>query len=135
VAQGRLKRVAALRDRLERAIAELWPQARTNGDPRGRLPNTLNMTLPGMRGESLVLMAGRHGVCFSSGSACKSGNPGNPTPSHVLTAMGLSDETAHCAVRFSLGVDTDEADIDHTVDVLRHIIEDSRTTVRFVTCR
>ncbi|NIT90317.1 MAG: cysteine desulfurase NifS, partial [Gemmatimonadetes bacterium] len=47
-----------------------------------------------------MLFLDRHGVYFSSGSACKSGNP---DPSHVLRAMGLSDEDAHCAVRMSLG--------------------------------
>ncbi|HUU46151.1 MAG TPA: aminotransferase class V-fold PLP-dependent enzyme [Acidobacteriota bacterium] len=95
-------------------------------------PNALNMTLPGMRGESLVLFPDRHGVYFSSGSACKSGNP---APSHVLTAIGLTDEDAHCAIRLSLGVDTTEEDIDYVADALREVIETSRSSIRFATCR
>ena len=58
------------------------------------------MTLPGFRGESMVMAMDQYGVCFSSGSACRSGSP---DPSHALLAMGLSEAEAHCAVRFSLG--------------------------------
>ena len=58
------------------------------------------MTLPEIRGESLVLFLDRKGIAFSSGSACKSGNP---DPSHALLAMGLTPQEAHCSVRFSLG--------------------------------
>jgi cysteine sulfinate desulfinase/cysteine desulfurase-like protein len=90
------------------------------------------MTLPGMRGESLVFMLDRHGVYFSSGSACKSGNP---EPSHVLRAIGLNDEDAHCAVRLSLGVDNDEDDIDYALDAFTKVIRDSQSSVRFVACR
>ncbi len=127
-----MERVAALRDRLERGVRGLVPDARLNGHPTERLPNTLNMTLPGMRGESLVLFLDRLGVYFSSGSACKSGNP---DPSHVLKAIGLDDEAAHCAVRFSLGVGNGEADIDYTLEALGEVIRDSQSAVRFVACR
>ena len=129
---GEMDRVGALRDRLERGVAELVPGARLNGHREHRLPNTLNMTLPGMRGESLVLFLDRLGVYFSSGSACKSGNP---EPSHVLKAIGLDDEAAHCAVRFSLGVGNTDAEIDYTLDALGEVIRDSQSAVRFVACR
>jgi cysteine desulfurase NifS len=130
--QKQLDRVAALRDRLEAGIRKLVPEATLNGHPIKRLPNTLNMTLPGMRGESLVLFLDRHGVYFSSGSACKSGNP---EPSHVLRAIGMTDEDAHCAVRLSLGVGNDEADIDYTLSALAQVIQESQSSVRFVGCR
>jgi cysteine desulfurase NifS len=126
------KRIAALRDRLEKGIEKLVPDAKRNGDAVLCLPNTLNMTLPGMRGESLVLYLDRLGIRFSSGSACKSGNP---APSHVLLAIGLSEEDAHCAVRFSLGVETDDEDIDYVLDALARVIRESQNSVRFATCR
>ncbi len=129
---GEMERVQGLRDRLEAGIREIVPEARLNGHTDERLPNTLNLTLPGMRGESLVLFLDRYGVYFSSGSACKSGNP---DPSHVLKAMGLSDEDAHCAVRMSLGVGNEEADIDYVLESLREIIGDRQSSVRFVGCR
>ncbi len=108
------------------------PEARLNGHATERLPNTVNMTLPGMRGESLVLFMDRRGVYFSSGSACKSGNP---DPSHVLKAMGLSDEDAHCAIRMSLGVGNSEEDIDYVLESLAEIVGDRQSSVRFVGCR
>lgn len=132
LSQREPERIAALRDRLEAGIRELVPDAKLNGDARERLPNTLNLSLPAMRGESLVLFLDRHGVYFSSGSACKSGNP---APSHVLKSIGLTEDEAHCAVRFSLGVDTDEADIDYVLAALGEVIRESQSSVRFVSCR
>ncbi len=61
--------VALLRDRLESSICELISGARRNGPERERLPNTLNTTIPEIRGESLVLFLDRKGIAFSSGSA------------------------------------------------------------------
>ena len=127
-----MERVRGLRDRLEEGIRELIPNAKLNGHPTRRLPNTLNMTLPGMRGESLVLFLDRAGVYLSSGSACKSGHP---DPSHVLLAMGLSDEEAHCAVRMTLGIANGDEDIRYALDALGGIVRDSQSGVRFVACR
>jgi cysteine desulfurase NifS len=127
-----MQRVAALRDHLEERLGALVPESRLNGHRTARLPNTLNMTLPGMRGESLVLFLDRHGISFSSGSACQSGNP---APSHVLTAIGLTDEQAHCAVRLSLGIDNDSEEIDYVVSALEDVISSSRNSIRFATCR
>jgi cysteine desulfurase NifS len=129
---GEMERLRGLRDRLETGIRKIVPNARLNGHRTERLPNTLNMTLPGMRGESLVLFLDRRGVFFSSGSACKSGNP---EPSHVLKAMGLSDEDAHCAVRMTLGVGNGEQDIDYVLESLSEIVADRQGSVRFVACR
>jgi cysteine sulfinate desulfinase/cysteine desulfurase-like protein len=90
------------------------------------------MTLPGIRGESLVLHLDPLGIYFSSGSACKSGNP---DPSHVLLAIGLSEEDAHCAIRMSLGVGNSEDDIDYVLDALSRVIRESQHIVQFATCR
>ncbi|MAE71540.1 MAG: aminotransferase V [Gemmatimonadetes bacterium] len=129
---GEMGRVGKLRDHLEAGIAELATKAIRNGSRCHCLPNTLNTTLPGVRGESLVLHLDRCGVAFSSGSACKSGNP---DPSHALLAMGLSEEDAHCALRFSLGVGTSREDVDYTLESLGRVLRDTFAAVRFVGCR
>ncbi len=130
--QGEMGRLAQLRDRLEEGILRLIPDARRNGPAERRLPNTLNMTLPGIRGESLVLFLDRRGISFSSGSACKSGNP---EPSHALLAMGLSVDQAHCAVRLSLGRGNTEEDAAYFLDCLGEILRETSEMVRFVPCR
>ncbi|MFW6123418.1 MAG: cysteine desulfurase family protein, partial [Thermodesulfobacteriota bacterium] len=127
-----MDRVQTLRDELWEGIVKVFPGARLNGHPTERLPNTLNLSLPGIRGESLVLALDQQGISFSSGSACRSGSP---QPSHALLAMGLSEEQAHCAIRLSLGVDTTSAHIDRTLAALEKMVDDSLSSVRFVPCR
>jgi len=129
---GIAQRLSLLRDRLEAGIRAALPEARRNGHPTARLPNTLNITLPAIRGESLVLFLSRRNIHFSSGSACKSGNP---NPSHALLAMGLSAEDAHCAVRFSLGKEITPEEIDYAVSCLAELMQESSRAVRFVPCR
>jgi cysteine desulfurase NifS len=124
--------VRALRDRLEAGIRRLLPDARLNGHPEERLPNTLNMTLRGLRGESLAVALDQHGVSLSSGSACKSGSP---DPTHVLMAMGRTEEEAHCAVRFSLSQSTTEEEVDSALVALEHVLKEMETTVRFLPCK
>ncbi|MEE8193234.1 MAG: aminotransferase class V-fold PLP-dependent enzyme [Gemmatimonadales bacterium] len=121
-----------LRDRLESGIRGLIPGATLNGEPERRLPNTLNLTLPGLRGESVVVALDQHGISLSSGSACKSGSP---EPTHVLLAMGRGAEDVHCSVRFSLSAETTERDVDDTVSALEQVLEEMETTVRFLPCK
>jgi cysteine desulfurase NifS len=125
-------RVRRMANNLYEGILRIVPGARLNGHPERRLPNTLNVALPGIRGESLLFALDSHGIFFSSGSACKSGSP---EPSHVLLAMGLTEEDAHCALRFSLGTDNSDEDIERTLEVLKEVIDTSIRTVRFVSCR
>ncbi len=106
--------------------------AKLNGNPEALLPNTLNMTLPGIRGESVVLALDQKGISLSSGSACRAGSP---KPSHALLAMGLTEEEAHCTLRFSLGLGNTMDEIDRTIDLLGEVIRDKKTMVRFVPCR
>ena len=129
--RGEGARLAEACDRLEAGIKKIVP-ARLNGPQRGRLPNTLNMVLPGIRGESLVLMLDRQGIALSSGSACKSGNP---EPSHALLAMGLTSEEAHCSIRLSLGAGTVEEDVAYFLESLERLLTETRNTVRFMPCR
>jgi cysteine sulfinate desulfinase/cysteine desulfurase-like protein len=121
-----------LTDALEKGIKSVVTEARLNGHPEKRLPNTLNMTLPGFRGESMVMAMSRQGIYFSSGSACSSGSP---DPSHALLAMGLSQADAHCALRFSLGYGNTEEEITRTLNLLKRTIEDSKNVIHFVPCR
>jgi len=129
---GLMQRVRELRDMLEDGLGAFCPDYSLNGHRENRLPNTLNVTIPGFRGESLVLALDHRGIYISSGSACKSGHSG---PSHTLTAMGLSDESAHCSLRFSLGVTTTKEGISLTLESLEDIIKNSKTMVHFVPCR
>ena len=124
-------RIKVLRDKLEQGIRKLVPEARLNGHRENRLPNTLNLTLPGLRGESLVVALDQHGISLSSGSACKSGSP---EPTYVLIAMGRTEEEAHCAVRFSLSDDTTEEDIEETVSALAQVLEE-KSMVRLIPCK
>ncbi|NIX02585.1 MAG: aminotransferase class V-fold PLP-dependent enzyme, partial [Phycisphaerae bacterium] len=124
--------MAALRDKLEKGIRDLVPGAQLNGHPEMRLPNTLNLTLPELRGESVVVALDQHGISLSSGSACKSGSP---KPTHVLMAMGKTEEEAHCAMRFSLSHQTIETHINETIEALSKVLEELETTVRFLSCK
>jgi len=124
-------RIRALRDKLEDGIRKLLPEVMLNGHREKRLPNTLNLTLPGLRGESIVIAMDQHGIYISSGSACKSGSP---EPTHVLIAMGKTEEEAHCAVRFSLSVNTTEEDINETLTALERILEE-KSRVRLIPCK
>jgi cysteine sulfinate desulfinase/cysteine desulfurase-like protein len=126
------KKIEKLRDKLEDGIRKLVPGTRLNGHRQHRLPNTLNMTLPGLRGESIVLALDRYGIQFSSGSACKAGSP---EPTHVLLAMGRTDEEAHCAVRFSLSPKTTAKDIDETLKTLSQVLKEMETVVRLIPCK
>jgi cysteine desulfurase NifS len=121
-----------LRDMLEAGIKEMVPDYIFSGSRKSRLPNTLNVILPGIRGESIVLEAARRGLYFSSGSACHSGSS---EPSHVLLAMGYSREEAHCSLRFSLSHRTIEEEISAALDIIKDIITDSRNIIRFIPCK
>jgi cysteine desulfurase NifS len=125
-------RIRGLRDDLWLGIKRIFPGATMNGHPEELLPNTLNVSLPGIRGESLVLALDQQGIAFSSGSACRSGSP---KPSHALLAMGLSEEQAHCTIRLSLGIDNTGEQINRTLEALEEVKIASMTTVRFVPCR
>ena len=85
------------------AHVQKMPQVKINGTLDGdkRLPNNVNASFTAAEGESLLLMLDMRGICASSGSACASGSL---DPSHVLLAIGLPHEIAHCSLRFSFGV-------------------------------
>lgn len=103
-------RIAALRDRLIDGVRERVPEAILRGAPGdGRLPGNAHFTFPGCEGDSLLFLLDLAGVESSTGSACTAGVP---RPSHVLLAMGLDEETARGAQRFTLGHASTEADVE-----------------------
>jgi cysteine desulfurase len=113
-------RLRALRDRLiDGALARI-PQSWLNGDRERRLPGNANLGFACVEGESLLLLLDQAGICASSGSACTSGSL---EPSHVLVALGLDADAANGSVRFSLGRDVAEQDVDYVLDVLPGMIE------------
>jgi len=127
-----MKKVQKLGDKLLAGIKEIYPQAELNGPAEQRIPGTMNIHLPGMRGESVVLAMDQKGVSLSSGSACRAGSP---QPSYALLAMGLSEEEAHCSIRLSLGLHNTEKEVDRALKLFKEVFEDARNTVRFVPCR
>ena len=112
-------RLAALRDRLESGIRDRIQDVRMNGHPELRLPNILNMSFARAEGESLLLALDTRGIAVSTGSACAAGSA---EPSHVLQAMGVDSLLAQGSLRFSLGRDNDEDDIDYVLDALAEIV-------------
>ena len=112
-------RQSSLRDRLWQGIAALDPTALWNAREAPLIANTLNVSFPGCDGETLLMALDLEGVAASSGSACM---VGSIQPSHVLLAMGVEEETALATVRFSLGHQTDEEEIDATVMALTRVL-------------
>ena len=92
--------VRQMRDLLERKISELVPECVIFGHDVDRLPNTTCVSMPGVSKELQVMGFDSHKVAIGVGSACSSGKPG---ASHVLSALGASDECAQSAIRISLG--------------------------------
>ena len=108
-----------LRNRLCSGISEKIDCVYLNGHSGKRLPNTLNMSFEFVEGESIILNLDMKGVAVASGSACTSGSL---EPSHVLKAMGVAPAVAQGSIRFSLGKDNTEEDIDYVLEVLPEII-------------
>lgn len=116
-----IERLKVLRDKLMDGIVERIDYVKVNG-PRGdkRLVNNVNVSIQYVEGESLLLSLDMMGIAASSGSACTSGSL---DPSHVLLAMGLKHEIAHGSLRFSLGSQNTEEDIDYVLEQLPKIVE------------
>jgi len=114
------KKTAALKAKLLQGLSAKIPNIKVNGHPVDVLPNTLNVSFPGAEGEAILLSMDMAGIEASTGSACASGSL---EPSHVLIAMGLGPELAHGSIRFSLGWNTGEEDVDYIIATMPPIIE------------
>jgi len=120
--EKRAEKTAKQRDRLISEILKI-SHTRLNGDPVKRLPGTVNISIEGIEGESLLLMLDMNGICASSGSACTSGSL---DPSHVLLALGLKHEVAHGSLRLSIGDETTDEDIDYIIEVVPQVVKKLR---------
>lgn len=113
-------RLAELRARLVNGIQSAVPDARVNGDPERRLPGNAHLTFPGCEGDSLLMLLDAAGIACSTGSACSAGVP---QPSHVLLAMGRTEEEARSSLRFSLGCTSTTDDVDAVVAAIGPAVE------------
>ncbi len=108
-----------LRDKLIRGLVERIDHIRLNGHPTRRLPNNVNVSVDFVEGESLILNLDLEGICASTGSACSSASL---EPSHVLLALGVPPERAHGSLRFTLGRENTEAEVERVLEVLPGIV-------------
>jgi cysteine desulfurase len=112
-------RQRALVEDLWKKLSAAIPEIRRNGHPEKRVPNILSVCLEGVEGEAILLRLDMYGIMVSSGSACTTGSL---DPSHVLLALGLPAEKAHGSVRFSLGQESAQEDIDKVAEVLPKVV-------------
>lgn len=113
-------RVAALRDDLVKRVKEISPDAIYSGAITNRLVNNAHFVFPGCLGDSLLMLLDAQSVECSVGSAC---NAGVPQPSHVMLAMGADEDQARSTLRFSLGWNSTQADVDALITALPSAIE------------
>ena len=104
------ERISKLRDKLENALKQI-DETYVNGNPAHRLPHVSNISFKYVEGEGLM-MGFNKDIALSSGSACTSASL---EPSYVLKALGLGDDLAHSSLRFGLGRNTTEEQIDFTI--------------------
>ncbi len=112
------QKMAAARDRLERELLEIEDTG-LNGEGAPRAPNTTNIYFEGIDGEALVIALDLKGLAVSTGAACSSGAI---EPSHVLTAMGLRPDRAKASIRFSLGKQNAEEDVDFALSLIPEVL-------------
>ena len=112
-----------LTGKLRQGLHEGIDRIHENSDPENSLPGTLNISFEYIEGESLILRLDMEGICVSTGSACTSGSM---EPSHVLAALGLPPQLAQGTVRFSLGKDNTEAEIDEVIEKVPKVVEQMR---------
>ncbi len=118
-----VRRLTALRNRLEAGLKAGYPEAIVHGQAVGRLPQTTNIAFPGLDGQVLLVALDMAGVACSAGSACASGSS---ELSPTLRAMQLSNDLVGSSLRLSLGATTTEAEIDEAVRRIVHVCRELR---------
>lgn len=118
-----IERLSFLRDDLIKGILAKVDYSFLNGHPDLRLANNVNVSIPYVEGESMLLKLDMEGIACSTGSACSTSSL---EPSHVLSAIGLPHELAHGSLRFTLGRSTTKDDIEYVLEVLPAIVEKLR---------
>ena len=114
------KRLTKLRDYLIEGILKNIKGSRLNGSKTNRLPNNINVYIPKVEGEAMLLYLDSKGIYAATGSACSSMSL---KPSHVLVAIGCQDEEAHSSLRFTLGRATKKEDLNYVLKVLPGIVK------------
>ena len=109
----------ALRDYVIDRILSNIPEARLNGSRENRLPGNVNVSFPGLEGETILLDLDMHGICASTGSAC---NSDSLDPSHVLLSIGVPEEIGHGSMRFTFGPQNTMEEAKYLCDVLEEVI-------------
>jgi cysteine desulfurase len=122
-------RVKALRDRFEQGLLEAVSSVQVNGHREHRLPNTSNLAIDGLDSEGMLLLLDHLGICCSAGSACTAGSL---EPSHVLKAMGYSNDRARGSLRFSFSRFNSAAEITKGLEVIPAAIDRLRSMNRGV---
>lgn len=122
--QDEAQRLIRLTSLVEARLANVVADVRVNGPIEGRLPGNLNVHIPGTPGDALVAALGT--VAIATGSACTSDVP---TSSHVLRAVGLSDDDADCSIRISVGRFTSEEEIHEAIDLLSSAVANIRSLI------
>ena len=113
-------KIKRLRDQLETSLLSMAPGAVINGQSASRMSHTINISFPGINRQALLLAADFAGLAISTGSACASGSS---DPSHVIIAMGASEEVVEGSIRISLGATTSQQEIDDSLTRFRQIID------------
>ena len=121
--EQRAEHVRPLRDRLIGSILEEIPDSRLTGDPVNRLPQHASFVFKNVDGNLLLTLLDAAGFACSSGSACKTGNP---EPSDVMNAIGLSREWGLGSLRITLGANSSASDVDGLIKVLPSLVEKAR---------
>ncbi len=116
-------RVENLADQLRLGIQKAVPESIINGRTGNNLPGIVNVTFPGTKNETLLVLLDMAGISASQGSACSAGVQ---RPSHVLLAMGISETSADATIRFSLGSTTTDDEITTVCDLIAAIAEKAR---------
>jgi len=116
-------KLLTLRNKLESAILDKIDKVEIQSVKAERLPHTSSIGFASVEAESILLHLDLKGIAASSGSACTTGEP---EPSHVLLAMGVSPELAQGSIRISLGRENTEEQINYTIDVLEDTIKQLR---------
>ena len=117
--------VRAWRDTFEDGALERIEGVQVNGDAEHRLPNTSNLAFEGIDSEGALMLLDQHHICCSSGSACTTGSV---HASHVLKAMGFSDERARASLRFSFSRFNNSGEVEKALEVLPKVISKLRRT-------
>lgn len=112
-----------IRDYMIHQILETIPYCRLNGHRRNRLPNNINISFEFIDSGALLVMLDTLGICASGGSACTSASR---KPSHVLQAIGLSDELSRGTIRLTIGEETTKKDADYVIACIRELVEGLR---------